>query len=113
MSEFKYAGNTLKVVVRDDSTQLIGNNRSKYRTIDIALTEEQIEQLKLYKTESGIWEDVSICFFETVDIPAEEPEETGETGEGEEPEETGDGEESEGEELEVEEFDGEEAEGEE
>lgn len=91
MTEFKYAGNLLKVVIRDDSPQLIGNNRAKYRTVDIALTEEQIEQLKLYKTESGIWEDVSICFFETVDIPIEET--------VEEPEETGEGEEAEGEEV--------------
>lgn len=84
MSEFKYAGNLLKVVIRDDSSQLIGNNRATYRTVEIALTEEQIDSLRLYKKESGIWEDVSICFFETVDVAVEEPvEESEEEGEEE------------------------------
>lgn len=91
MSEFKYAGNLLKVVIRDDSTQLVGNNRATYRTVEVPLTEDQIDSLRLYKKESGIWEDVSVCFFETVDIPIEET--------VEEPEETGEGEEAEGEEV--------------
>jgi hypothetical protein len=61
-------GKILTVVIRDDGPMFHCDDSPAYRSVQIELTEEQRERLKLYESHSSAgthyYEHVSKCFIE-------------------------------------------------
>ena len=59
---------TLTVVIRDDSPLINAGDTPRYRTVQVELTDEQLQKLKLrYSHSSGMnlyYEEISQCFIE-------------------------------------------------
>lgn len=63
-----YPGNKLTVIIRNDAPMIHCGDSPSYRSVQIALTEEQMQKLRLnYAHSSGgndFHEDISKCFIE-------------------------------------------------
>jgi hypothetical protein len=64
----KVPGNILTVVIRNDSPLIFSGDKPSYRSVQIVLTEYQLNQLSLEKIgKTGgvdLYEDISHCFIE-------------------------------------------------
>jgi hypothetical protein len=64
----KLPGNTLTVIIRDDSPLIFCDDTPRYRSVQLKLTDEQRNDiaLKLMGTNCGndVYESISSCFIE-------------------------------------------------
>lgn len=60
--------NTLTVVIRDDSPMIFCGDTPSYRSVSIALTQDQMDRIELLKIgtsgEREYYESISNCFLE-------------------------------------------------
>lgn len=65
--DYRQPDNILKVIIRNDAPMVFCNDTPSYRSVDIELTEDQMDKIKLRHVgtsgKTKYYEDISRCFL--------------------------------------------------